>query len=119
MKSNLILKILVLTLIGLPVLLKAQVSESFMLTQNEIVFQKNTEFNELTTKDYSFTDEIGNPQLPVRIESFVVPFDATVSGIQITSVTKNKIKGNFYIYPTQLPQGPLSVLQSLLKIYQL
>ncbi len=88
MKPNLIFKILVITLIGLPVLLKAQVSESFTLTQNELIFQKNAEFDELTIKDYSFTEEIGNPQLPIRIESFVVPYDAVVSGIQVTSVTK-------------------------------
>lgn len=104
MKPYSIFKILVITLIGLPVLLKAQISERFTLTQNEIVFQKNAEFDELTTKDYSFTEEIGNPQLPTRIESFVVPFDAIVSGLQITSVTKQNIKGKFYIYPTQPPR---------------
>ncbi len=104
MKPNLIFKILVITLMGLPVLLKAQVSESFTLTQNELIFQKNADFDELITKDYSFTDEIGNPQLPIRIESFVVPYDAIVSGLQITSVTKQKVKGKFYIYPTQPPR---------------
>lgn len=104
MKPNLIFKILVITFIGLPVLIKAQVSESFTLTQNELIFQKNAEFDELTIKDYSFTEEIGNPQLPIRIESFVVPYEAVVSGIQVTSVTKQKIKGKFYIYPTQPPR---------------
>lgn len=104
MKPNLIFKIMVITLIGLPVLLKAQISESFTLPQNELIFQKNAEFDELITKDYTFTDEIGNPQLPVRIESFVVPFDTIVSGIYTTSVTKQKIKGKFYIYPTQPPR---------------
>ena len=95
MKPYSIFKILVITLIGLPVLLKAQISERFTLTQNEIVFQKNAEFDELTTKDYSFTEEIGNPQLPTRIESFVVPFDAIVSGLQITSVTKQNTRESF------------------------
>jgi hypothetical protein len=104
MKPNLIFKILVINLIGLPVLLKAQVSENFTLSQNELIFQKNADFDELTLKDYSFTEEIGNPQLPIRIESFVIPYDAVVSGLQITSVTKQKNKGKFYIYPTQPPR---------------
>jgi len=33
MKPNIIIKILVITLIGLPVLVKAQISNSFILTQ--------------------------------------------------------------------------------------
>ena len=115
MKPNLIFKILVITLIGLPVVLKAQVSESFTMSQNELIFQKNADFVELTTKDYSFTEEIGNPQLPIHIESFVIPYDAVVSGLQITFVTKQKNKRKFYIYPTQPPR-PLdgNILVSLL-----
>lgn len=81
--------------------INAQVSESFTFNQKELIFQKNADFDELTTKDYSFTEEIGNPQLPTRIESFVVPYDAIVSGISVTSVTKQKLKGEFYVYPTQ------------------
>ena len=61
MKPNQIFRILTITLIGLPALLKAQISESFTLPQNELIFQKNADFDELITKDYSFTDEIGNP----------------------------------------------------------
>jgi hypothetical protein len=97
MKPNLIFKILVINLIGLPVLLKAQVSENFTLSQNELIFQKNADFDELTLKDYSFTEEIGNPQLPIRIESFVIPYDAVVSGLQITSVTKQKTREILYL----------------------
>jgi hypothetical protein len=101
MKPRFIHKILVTTTIWLPALLNAQINDNFTLLKNEIVFQKNAEFDELVTKDYSFTEEIGNPQLPVRLESFIVPFDAVVSGIQISSVTKQQIYGEFYIYPTQ------------------
>lgn len=104
MKYNLIIKIIVITLTGLPVLLKAQINDSFTLQQYELIFQKNDIFDELITKDNTFTDEIGNPKLPVHFESFVVPFDATVTGIQINSVTIQKIKGNFNIYPTQPPR---------------
>ena len=91
-------------LICLPYILTAQVSDRFALTQEEILFQRNTDFDELITSEYSFTEEVGNPQLPVHIESFVVPFEATVSDLQITSVSKQKIDGNFYIYPAQPPR---------------
>jgi hypothetical protein len=45
MKPNLIFKILAITLIVLPALLKAQVSERFTLSQNELIFQKNAGFD--------------------------------------------------------------------------
>ena len=87
----------------IPYILTAQVSDRFALSQDEILFQRNTDFDELITSEYSFTEEVGNPRLPVHIESFVVPFEATVSDLQVTSVSKQKIDGNFYIYPAQPP----------------
>ena len=106
MKNNFSRKILVIALVALPCLVKAQITESFNFPRRELIFQENGEFDEVRTKDYSFTEEIGNPQMPTRIESFVVPFDAVVSGISVTSVTKQKIQGEFYVYPTQ-PKIPL------------
>ena len=42
-------------LICLPYILTAQVSDRFALTQEEILFQRNTDFDELITSEYSFT----------------------------------------------------------------
>lgn len=49
------------------------------------------------------TDEIGNPELPVHTMSFVVPVDAHITGVSITSINKQKMKGLFSIYPVQPP----------------
>jgi hypothetical protein len=104
MKPNPINVCLLITFISLPILIQAQISGSIKLTQNELIIQKNAEFDELLVKKFRFTDEIGSPQLPVCVESFVVPYEAIVTGISINSVIKKKIEGEFYIYPTQPPR---------------
>jgi len=104
MKTNRIIAILGIAFISVPGLLKAQIIQSYKLSQAELTIQKNVDFDELITKDFTLTVEIGNPHLPVRIESFVVPYDASITDIQINTITRQKIKGKFYIYPTQPPR---------------
>jgi hypothetical protein len=114
MKSKSIILSLIINLF-ITYMAKTQVSSSIAITQNDISFKHSKGHDELVIMDYSFTEEIGNPQLPTLIESFVVPYDAIVSGLHITFVTKQKVKAKFYIYPTQ-PQRPLdgNILVSLL-----
>ena len=84
----------------------AQISDSILLSPKDLIIQSNGEYDLLEIIDHSFTEEIGNPLLPVKIISFVLPYNSTVTGIQINSVTQEKISGNYYIFPAQ-PQRRL------------
>ena len=94
--------ILFAVIIGLPIFSIAQVSDSFVLSSKEVTHRQNGSFDELIIEEYSFTDEIGNPQLPVKIVSYVIPYNATVTGIDVT-VSQQKLSGNYYIFPAQPP----------------
>jgi len=96
--------IITITLMGLFLLTNAQVNDVFVLTPNDLTFHRNGEYDEiLITNEYSFTDEIGNPQLPVKIVSYVLPYNSTVTSIEINSISQEKLSRNYYIFPTQLP----------------
>ena len=90
---------------GLFLLTNAQVSDSYVLTPNDITIHQNGEYEEIMiTNEYSFTEEIGNPQLPIKIVSYVLPYNSTVTGITINSISQEKLSGNYYIYPAQPPR---------------
>ena len=108
------LAILITALIGLAAFSNAQISDSYVLTQNGLTIHQNGLYDVINTEEQIFTDEIGNPQLPVKIISYVLPYNSTVTGIDVAA-TQEKLNGNFYIYPTQPPrrldgnEGPLFV----------
>lgn len=51
----------------------------------------------------SAMQEVGAPQLPVHIATYVLPFNAEVTGLQVYTGTHRKIEGNYLIYPAQPP----------------
>ncbi|MDL2262867.1 hypothetical protein LJC11_05140 [Bacteroidales bacterium OttesenSCG-928-I21] len=113
--------ILIVTLIGLFGVLSSQVSDNFMLTTNDLIISTSGEYDIISTTDFSFTDEIGSPQLPVKFVSFVLPYNSTITGLDVT-VTQQKLNGNYYIYPAQPPRmldgsDPPEFVESNLDIY--
>ena len=96
--------ILLIALIGLVAFSNAQVSDNYVITPNDLTIQSNGGYDILEIIDHSFTDEIGNPQLPVKIVSYVLPYNSTITGITINSISQEKLSGNYYIFPTQPPR---------------
>ena len=96
-------KILLLAIAFISLSAFAQISDSYVLTPNDITVYRNGGYDVIITEEQSFTDEIGNPQLPVKIISYVLPYNSTVKSIDI-SVTQQKLEGNFYIFPVQPPR---------------
>jgi len=82
----------------------AQISDSNVITPNDITVYRKGGYDLLLTADNTFTDEIGNPQLPVKIVSYVLPYNSTVTGITINSITQQKLDSNYYIFPVQQPR---------------
>jgi len=91
--------ILIIIIISLTAFLNAQITENYTLHQTDLIIQQNGMYDEIIiTNEYSFTDEIGNPQLPIKIISYVLPYNSTVLDIQVNSLTETKLNGNHYIY---------------------
>ena len=47
------------------------------------------------------TQEIGAPELPVIFKTYVVPLEARVTGVEVSSSNRMAVKGNFTPYPVQ------------------
>ncbi|MCL2313572.1 MAG: hypothetical protein FWC41_14035, partial [Firmicutes bacterium] len=94
---------LIIILIDLTAFLNAQVTDNYVITPNDLKIQSSGEYDILEIIDHSFSNEIGNPQLPVKIISFVLPYSSTVTGIEV-SVIQEKIEGSYYIFPVQPPR---------------
>jgi len=96
--------ILLIVLIGLFLWANAQISDTFIVTPNDVMFKQNEGYDEIRINECSLTGDVGNPQLPVKIISYVLPYNSTVTSIEINSVAQQKLSGNYYIYPAQPPR---------------
>lgn len=122
MKKHLLTFLFVCTFLGLC----AQTNEQISIDLNKITVEANGEFVSLSYSDAKLMDEVGAPQLPVILKTFVIPVDAEVTGVKINSSSKQKLPGNFYIYPAQPPiplngigdSGPFHLNELLYKSLQ-
>ena len=95
---------LAIALMGLSVFVKAQMNDNFTLNQNDVIIQQNAGYDIISIEGCSYTDEVGKPQLPVFMETFVLPYSSIVTDVQVTTTSRQQIAGNYYIFPTQPPR---------------
>ena len=70
---------------------------------NEIVkTNKVNGFDKIDSNELT-TGEPGSPELPVLLKSYLIPVDADRVTINVQNVSKQKVEGQYYIYPTQPP----------------
>ena len=92
--------VLIVFLNGIVTFLNAQINDNFTLNSQNIIIQQNGSYDIVSIKNCSYTEEAGNPQLPVKIISYLLPYNSTVTSIDV-SVTLQKLQGNYYIFPAQ------------------
>lgn len=92
-----------LNLLLFPGHVKAQLSGIVDLLPHEMVIYSEEDFHRIRCEEYSYTDEYGKPELPVKVIRYVVPFDAEVTGINVEVIESRILPGNFRIYPAQPP----------------
>jgi hypothetical protein len=57
---------LIIALTNLLLLTNAQISDTFIVTPNDVAFKQNEGYDEIAVSECAFTNEIGYPQLPVK-----------------------------------------------------
>ena len=83
---------------------KAQLSETIRVEESDLSFSRMEEFDCVTwQKSSEFTEQINAPKLPVIIESFVIPFDAQVTNIDVVVKGKNLLNRSLLIVPVDPP----------------
>ena len=84
--------------------LKAQLSETLRVEESDLSFSRMEEFDCVTwEKSSEFTEQVNAPKLPVIIESFVIPFDAQVTNIDVGVKGKNLLNRSLLIVPVDPP----------------
>ncbi|MDR1370992.1 MAG: C25 family cysteine peptidase, partial [Dysgonamonadaceae bacterium] len=88
----------------------------------DIKIIKNQDYDRIISGERFFISEIGNPELPVSVKSYIVPIDASDVRVNIQNVIKQKIIGQYTIYPVQPPvpvddTEPPSFVEPNKKIY--
>jgi len=79
---------------------KAQLSETIRVEESDLSFSRMEEFDCVTwEKSSEFTEQVSAPKLPVIIESFVIPFDAQVTNIDVVVKGKNLLNRSLLIVP--------------------
>lgn len=80
--------------------------------ESDLQFSADSIFDKVKIQNALYTNEIGKPELPYLVKTYLLPADAEVSGLSITGSSKQTISGNFYIYPAQ-PPVPVSYGEDL------
>lgn len=84
--------------------LKAQLSETIRVEESDLSFSRMEEFDCVKwEKSSEFTEQANTPKLPVIIESFVIPFDAQVTNIDVVVKGKNLVNRSLLIVPVDPP----------------
>lgn len=80
----------------------AQIRGKMQVDKKEFNFSKENQYDRIVWYG-EYTREVGLPELPVRHYSYVVPLDAGDVVASLQSMTKQKLDGDFIIYPVQPP----------------
>ena len=82
----------------------AQISGTIEWEQDvDFSIQTGTEYTEVLISSMCYTEEVGSPKIPYCVKHFVLPNNAEVSTIRITSVNKRLIGENLLVIPAQYP----------------
>jgi len=91
---------------------QAQIRGQIQSDRKNIKTTKENGFDRIISNYDFFTDEPGSPELPVLLKSYLIPVDADYVTINVQNVSKQKMTGQYNIYPTQ-PPIPVGVVQSI------
>lgn len=95
---------LLLFLTGNGASLYAQLTQTVRVEASELTITVDPEgYAHLSLPEAYPMETIGQPALPVYIQSFVVPADAEVTGITVSNLTRQAVGGSYRIFPAQAP----------------
>lgn len=99
MKKNLIYILII------PLILQAGViNKTLVFSQDQLSINQTNGFDIPQLANYGSISEIGKPLLPEAVFNVLVPPSATVTKIEVVSVKKVELPGQYKIYPVQTPR---------------
>ena len=85
--------------------INAQVSNlSLVFDKNKLRFEKVSEYDLIKYDDLEFSQQIGAPQVPVKIEQFALPPGKEIANVSVISIKSEIIEGGYHLFPAQPPR---------------
>ena len=84
--------------------------------RSEISFSRHKGYDYIKLKGCSNTNIVGEPKLPVKYLSVLIPAGATIAKVEVLGADTEQIPGQYYIFPVQ-PAFPLSSVKNWSSIY--
>ena len=82
----------------------AQFSGNIQTQSSELSFSKQNGYDLISLAGGVTTSQIGAPQLPIKMISYVIPYDKKVASITINNSTYQVLTDTFLIFPFQPPR---------------
>ena len=84
-------------------LIQAQIRGQIQFNKESIITVKDNGFDRIINNENSFIEDPGSPALPVLFKSYLIPVDADKVTVNVQNVSKQKIEGQYTIFPAQPP----------------
>ena len=128
--KGVIMRIKVLFLVGFVFLLgisqtqSAELSQGLEFSLEDLIFSTSDGFDLLYLKDCDITNEVGKPQLPVKLVHMALPSGSRVEEVVVISADGRFLPDQYQIFPVQPPrilslsQQPVPFVQPKPKVYK-
>ena len=83
---------------------KAQISGNVKIHESDVILSKQESYDVVRLKGINdFTNDVGAPELPLIMKTFVIPANARMAGVEVTVGSRVALDGTFMPYPAQPP----------------
>ncbi len=96
-------RIILLNVIGVLLLKASTIEYTISFSMKDFNFTKQNGYDFIEVKDQGYILTPGEPMLPVKYLHFSLPYGAKVEKVYVTYEEKERIEGEYFIYPAQPP----------------
>ena len=83
---------------------KAQITGQVSVNLTDVQISAHGDYSKIHLEGANgLTRQVGAPELPVIVKTFVIPADAKVTGVDVTVSSRTALDGTFMPYPAQPP----------------
>ncbi len=125
MRTRVFLVLVLIFFFGCAQVVADEISQSIDFTTADLVFSSSQGFDVVYLKGCDITDQVGEPQLPVKFFHVALPPGSKVEQVVVTKVESQTLPHDYLLFPVQPPQilslmnQPIAFIQPKPKAYSL
>jgi hypothetical protein len=125
MRTRIFLVLSLILLFGFSQAEADRISQAVDFSTADLIFSSSEGFDIIYLKGCEITDQVGEPQLPVKLLQVALPPGSKVERVVVTGSESQILPDNYEVFPAQPPQilslmdQPISFVQPKVKVYSL